>query len=134
MILFAGLLFVRHHFAPCSRDLRRLEGITRSPVYSYLTSTIHGLKVIRSYQVEHMCSSKFFSYLDDNTRANHLIYATNRWAALRFHWVALIFITLVTTLSVILRVTGYRYFSTADIAITLSYSLRLIVFVPWMIR
>ncbi|CAF3009520.1 unnamed protein product [Rotaria sp. Silwood2] len=133
-ISLIGLLLVRHYFAPCSRDLRRLESITRSPVYSYLTSTIHGLKVIRSYHAEHMCSTEFSSHLDDNTRANYLISATGRWAALRFDWVALIFISLVTMLLMALRVTGYRYFSTADIAMTLSYSLSLMGLLQWTIR
>ncbi|CAF3828800.1 unnamed protein product [Rotaria sordida] len=134
VISLIGLLFVRYYYAPCSRDLRRLESITRSPVYSYLTSTIHGLKVIRSYHAEHMCSIEFFSHLDNNTRAYHLIFITNRWAALRFDWVALSFIALVTILSMILRVTGYRYFSTADIAMTLSYSLSLMGLLQWAIR
>ncbi|CAF4607105.1 unnamed protein product, partial [Rotaria sp. Silwood2] len=49
IIAASGMLFVRYRFAPCSRDLKRLVGTTRSPVYSQLTSTIHGLKVIRSY-------------------------------------------------------------------------------------
>ncbi|CAF3968250.1 unnamed protein product [Rotaria sordida] len=134
VISLIGLLFVRYYYAPCSRDLRRLESITRSPVYSYLTSTIHGLKVIRSYHAERMCSIEFFSHLDDNTRANHLINVTNHWAALRFDWVAFSFIALVTILSMILRVTGYRHFSTADIAMTLSYSLNLMGLLQWTIR
>lgn len=95
---------------------------------------MHGLKVIRSYHAEQMCSTEFFSYLDENTRANHLIYAASRWAALRFDWISLLFITLVTILSMILRITGYRYFSTADIAMTLSYSLGLMGLLQWTIR
>ncbi|CAF2103986.1 unnamed protein product [Rotaria magnacalcarata] len=134
LIALFGLLFVRHRFAPFSRDLRRLESISRSPVYSYLTSTIHGLKVIRSYHAEEMCSTEFFSYLDENTRVNHLIYAASRWAALRFDWISLLFIGLVSILSMILRITGYRYFSTADIAMTLSYSLGLMGLLQWTIR
>ncbi|CAF4018606.1 unnamed protein product [Rotaria sordida] len=134
LISLIGLLFVRYHFAPCSRDLRRLESITRSPIYSYLTSTIHGLKVIRSYYAENMCSMEFFSHLNDNTRANYLIYTTNRWVALRFDRVALSFIALVTILSMILRVIEYQYFSTADIAVTLAYSLSLMGLLQLTIR
>ncbi len=60
IIAAMSMLFIRYRFARCSRDLKRLEGITRSPIYSYLTSTIHGLKVIRSYNAENICSSEFF--------------------------------------------------------------------------
>jgi ATP-binding cassette subfamily C (CFTR/MRP) protein 4 len=128
-----AMLFVRHRFARCSRDLKRLEATTRSPIYSYLTSTIHGLKVIRSYHAEQICLSEFFSHLDNNTRASYLFLTTNRWAAIRFDRIALSFIAIVTILAMIVRITG-RQFSAADIALTLSYSLNLTIIFQWTVR
>ncbi|CAF4234850.1 unnamed protein product, partial [Rotaria sp. Silwood2] len=128
-----AMLYIRHCFAQCSRDLKRLEGITRSPFYSYLTSTIHGLKVIRSYHAEKICLKEFFSHLDDNTRTNYLFLTTNRWAAIRFDWITLFFVSIVTLLAIIVRVIG-RQFSAADIALTLSYSLNLMGLLQWTIR
>jgi ATP-binding cassette subfamily C (CFTR/MRP) protein 4 len=127
-----AMLFLRHHFARCSRDLKRLEGTTRSPVFSYLTSTIHGLKVIRSYHAEKTCLFEFFSRLDDNTRASYLFLTTNRWVAIRFDWIALSFISIVTILAMTVRITG-RQFSAADIALTLSYSLSLTTIFQWTV-
>jgi ABC-type multidrug transport system fused ATPase/permease subunit len=127
------MLFIRHRFAQCSRDLKRLENITRSPIYSYLTSTIHGLKVIRSYHAENICSKEFYSYLDDNTRANYLFLTTNRWVAFRFDWITLFFISIVTSLALIVHITS-RQFSAADIALTLAYSLSLMGLIQWTIR
>ena len=128
-----AMLFVRYRFARCSRDLKRLESTSRSPIYSYLTSTIHGLKVIRSYHAEKTCLAEFFAHLDNNTRANYLYLTTNRWAAIRLDWVALFFIATVTILSMIARITG-RHFSAADIALTLSYSLNLTTVFQWSAR
>jgi ATP-binding cassette subfamily C (CFTR/MRP) protein 4 len=127
-------LFVRSRYAPTSRALKRLEGTTRSPMYSHLTSTIHGLKVVRSYSAESVCSSDFLSRLDDNTRVNHLIITTNRWAGIRFDWIALLFIALVTLLAMVLRVTGYHHFSSVQIALILSNSLSLMTLLQWTIR
>jgi ATP-binding cassette subfamily C (CFTR/MRP) protein 4 len=128
-----GMLFIRYRFARCSRDLKRLEGTTRSPIYSYLTSTIHGLKVIRSYHSEKTCLSEFFSHLDDNTRANYLFLTTSRWAAIRFDWITTLFIGIVTSMALIVRIAG-RQFSAADIALTLAYSLTLTGIIQWTIR
>lgn len=127
------MLLLRNCFARCSRDLKRLESLTRSPVYSHLTSTIQGLKVIRSYHAEHMCSAEFHSHLDDNTRAEYLHTTTNQWATIRFDWIAFIFITCITFLAVIVRIAQYD-FTAADIALTLSYSLNLMGLLQWMIR
>jgi ATP-binding cassette subfamily C (CFTR/MRP) protein 4 len=129
----SGMLILRFRFARCSRDLKRIEGMTRSPVYSQLTSTIHGLKVIRSYHAEDISSNEFHHHLDDSTRASYLLLVTNRWAAIRFDWISLSFIVLVTLLSMIVRITR-RQFSAADIALTLSYSLNLMGLLQWTIR
>jgi ATP-binding cassette subfamily C (CFTR/MRP) protein 4 len=128
-----GMLFIRHRFARCSRDLKRLESTSRSPIYSYLTSTIHGLKVIRSYRAEKTCLLEFFAHVDDNTRANYLSVTTNRWAAIRFDWITVLFVAIVTSMALIIRITGQQ-FSASDIALTLSYSLTLMGLIQWTIR
>ncbi len=128
-----GMLILRYQFAPGSRDLKRLAGTTRSPVYSHLTSSIHGLKVIRSYHAEQMCCDEFFRYLEDNTRVTFLINILTRWAAMRFDWISIIFITLVTLLAIVARIT-HRQFSPADIALTLSLSVNMMGLLQWTIR
>lgn len=128
-----GMLYIRYRYAQCSRDLKRLESTSRSPVYSYLTSTIHGLKVIRSYHAENVCVSQFFSLIDDNTRANYLSLITNRWAAIRFDWISVFFVALLTSTAIIVHATG-RHFSAADIALMFSYSLNLMGLLQWAIR
>lgn len=99
-----------------------------------MASTISGLKVIRSYSAENVCSDDFHSYLDDNTRVNHLIIETNRWAGLRFDWVAFSFIALVTLLAMVLRVTGYHHMSPVQIALILTNSLSLMTILQWTVR
>ena len=128
-----GMIIVRHHFAACSRDLKRLEGANQSPIYSYLSSTINGLKVIRSHHVEQMCSKEFLSHLSNYTQAFFLIVVTERWAAMRFDGVSLIFVILVTFSSMFVRMYSQQI-STADIALTLSFALTLMGLVQWTIR
>ena len=132
-IATVAMLFLRHHFAPCSRDLQRLSSTLRSPIYSYLTSTINGLKVIRSYRAEKTCRSDFFGHLDDHTRATYLLCSANRWAAIRFDWIALFFFAVVISLALAIRVAG-GHFSPADIALTLAYTFSLVGVLQWTIR
>ncbi|CAF1530219.1 unnamed protein product, partial [Rotaria sp. Silwood1] len=132
IIASSGTLFLRYRFASCSRDLKRLVGTTRSPVYSQLTSTIHGLKVIRSYHAENISSKEFHSHLDNNTRVIYLMAILNRWSAMRFDWISLIFIALVIILAIILRMSQH-HFSTAEIALTFTYSISLMGLFQWTI-
>ena len=133
ILAFLSLLFIRYRFAQCSRNLKRLENITRSPIYSHLTSTIHGLKVIRSYHAEHICAREFFSHVDDNTRAAYLFLTSNRWVAIRFDWIGVFFVGIVTSLALIVRMMG-REFSPAEIALTMGYSLNMLGILQWTIR
>ena len=127
------MLMTLYRFARCFRDLKRLEGVTRSPIYSYLVSTLHGLKVIRSYHAEEMCSKQFLLHLNDNIRAYFLSFTTERWEAVRFDTITVGFLGLVTILSVFARI-YYQRFSAADIALTLSYCLNLVGLIQWAIR
>jgi len=127
------MIALRYQFSPGSRDLKRLIGITRSPMYSHMTSSIHGLKVIRSYHAELICGEQFFRYLEDNTRVAFLINTLNRWAAMRFDWLSILFITLVTGFAIIARITQQK-FSAADIALTLTLSVNLMGLFQWTIR
>ena len=128
-----GILIFRYRFARCFRDLKRLEGVTRSPMYTHLASTIHGLKVIRSYHAEEMCSKEFLSHLNDYMRAYFLSFTTERWAAVRFDTVTVGFFGLVAVLSMLARI-YYQRMSAADIALTLSYCLNLVGLFQWGIR
>lgn len=127
------MLVIRYRFAPFARDLKRLDGTTKSPIYAYLTSTIHGLHVIRSYHAENMCSDEFLNHINNNSRVQFLIITSNRWAGLRFNFISFIFLVCVTFLAVILR-TYQQHLSTADIALTLSFCLNLMGLFQWTIR
>ena len=128
-----GMLIIRYRFVRCFRDLKRLEGVTRSPMYSHLSSTIHGLKVIRSYHVEAMSSKQFLSHVNDYIRTYFLSITAERWAAVRLDTMTVAFLGLVTVLAMLARI-YYQNFSAADIALTLSYCLNLVGLFQWAIR
>jgi ABC transporter transmembrane region len=127
------MLILRYRFAPCSRDLNRLNSTTLSPIYSYYNAMIHGLQVIRSYHVEDMCSDVFLQLVDDNTRVKFLVLTIDRWAAMRFDFVSFIFLVLVTCSSLIVRI-YQQSLSSADIALTLSFTLKLMILFQWTVR
>ncbi|KAK3795775.1 hypothetical protein RRG08_031856 [Elysia crispata] len=41
--LFCAYFMVRRYYVQTSRSVKRLEGTTRSPVFSYLSATLQGL-------------------------------------------------------------------------------------------
>lgn len=128
-----AILYIRHKFATGSRDLRRLDAVTRSPCYSHLASTVKGLSIIRSYQAEPISLREFYSKIDDNSRTQFMFHTSIRWAAIRLDWLTFLFITALTYLAIVTRVLNQTY-TTSTIAVTLSWALTLTGVIQWVIR
>ena len=50
--LVVGFVLLGRYYLKSSRDLRRLEGVNRSPVLSHFSDTLEGLVTIRAYKKE----------------------------------------------------------------------------------
>ncbi|XP_063235987.1 ATP-binding cassette sub-family C member 4-like [Bacillus rossius redtenbacheri] len=72
--LFVGM---RAIYISTARSVKRLEGITRSPVFSHLSSSINGLSTIRASQAQGATCSEFDEYQDRHTSAWYLFVACN---------------------------------------------------------
>ncbi|KAI4565329.1 hypothetical protein MJT46_009672 [Ovis ammon polii x Ovis aries] len=62
--------FLRRYFLETSRDVKRLECSTRSPVFSHLASSLQGLWTIRAYKAEQRFQELFDSHQDLHSALN----------------------------------------------------------------
>lgn len=72
------MLVLRIFFLKSSRSLRRLDGITRSPVIGYLNSSLEGLTTIRASKNEEVLKLQFDGHQDLNCSAAYMAMATSR--------------------------------------------------------
>lgn len=77
---------IQTFYISTSRQLKRLESTTRSPIYSHFQETVSGASSIRAYNVK----DKFIQECCDRVDANHRIYYPNinavRWLTLRLEF------------------------------------------------
>jgi ABC-type multidrug transport system fused ATPase/permease subunit len=59
-------LRIRQYYLASSRDVKRLEAVTRSPVYAMFSATIKGLPTIRAFGATPRFRASFLSALDVN--------------------------------------------------------------------
>ncbi|CAG2117107.1 unnamed protein product, partial [Medioppia subpectinata] len=78
-ILLLILVFIcRYFYIRAARDIKRLEGLSRSPVYSHVNTTLCGLTSIRAFGAQHMFERQFEVHQNDNTSTFFLSICTAR--------------------------------------------------------
>uniref|UniRef100_A0A4W2IQ42 Multidrug resistance-associated protein 4 n=1 Tax=Bos indicus x Bos taurus TaxID=30522 RepID=A0A4W2IQ42_BOBOX len=87
--------FLRRYFLETSRDVKRLECTTRSPVFSHLASSLRGLWTIRAYKAEQKFQELFDAHQDLHSEAWFLLLTTSRWLAVYLDVICAIFVTAV---------------------------------------
>uniref|UniRef100_A0A8B9Y353 ATP binding cassette subfamily C member 4 n=1 Tax=Bos mutus grunniens TaxID=30521 RepID=A0A8B9Y353_BOSMU len=72
LVIPLGIIFfvLRWYFLRASRDVKRLESTTRSPVFSHLASSLRGLGTIRAYKAEHKFQKLFDAHQDLHSALN----------------------------------------------------------------
>ncbi|CAF0816466.1 unnamed protein product [Didymodactylos carnosus] len=129
-IISIVLYYVRNVFSPAMRDVKRLESLARSPIYSHLSATLHGVPLIRSYRSQSLCLNDFSYHLDSHTKVYSIMVGITRWAGMRIDCIASSFVGLLTT-SVF---AFHRNLPISDLSLILAYSFGLIGSVQWFTR
>ncbi|WOO81435.1 ATP-dependent bile acid permease [Vanrija pseudolonga] len=87
----AGLLMlgVYYHagsmYGQASRDMRRLDSVTRSPLYSLFGETVSGVAVIRAFGASTVALKQMMKLEDTNMLAFAWTWTINRWLSARFN-------------------------------------------------
>jgi ABC-type multidrug transport system fused ATPase/permease subunit len=74
---------VLNYFRDVSRETKRLDSLSRSPVYSQFSETLGGLATIRAYGQTNRFVADFLGRLDENTRAHYCNKTAERWLSVR---------------------------------------------------
>ncbi|XP_036808127.1 multidrug resistance-associated protein 4 isoform X6 [Oncorhynchus mykiss] len=123
-------LFLRRYFLQTSRDVKRLESTTQSPVFSHLSSSLQGLWTIRAFRAEERFQNTFDTYQDLHTESWFLFLVTSRWFALRLDGICAAFVT-VTAFGCLFLRDGLE---AGAVGLVLSYAVTLLGNFQWTIR
>ncbi|KAI9913446.1 hypothetical protein PsorP6_005192 [Peronosclerospora sorghi] len=85
--VLAGYYCSQRYYIKTSRELQRLDSISRSPIFALLSETLDGLSTIRAFGVEKNFIDHSYYLLDKNQRAYFLSFTINCWLALRLEFV-----------------------------------------------
>eukprot|EP00667_Euglena_gracilis_P010019 EG_transcript_10193 len=75
--------FLQHFFRCTSRELQRLNNLSKSPIFAHLSETLGGLTTIRAYGGTTRFMADSLAHVDRNATAFMLQNCANRWVAVR---------------------------------------------------
>ncbi|XP_029460595.1 multidrug resistance-associated protein 4 [Rhinatrema bivittatum] len=127
MIVF---IFLRRYFLETSRDIKRLESTTRSPVFSHLSSSLQGLWTIRAFKAEQRFQDLFDAHQDLHSESWFLFLTTSRWFAVRLDAICAIFVVVLAFGALFLA----NRLDAGQVGLALSYAITLMGTFQWGVR
>ena len=111
-------------FRRTSRELKRIDNVTRSPIFSHVTTTVQGLPVLRAFNKTDHFRYMFEDYVDKNSLPMYLFFLSGHWFSLRLDFVCITLSVATALLAVLMRGSIAPAFS----GLAIMYSLRVIIF------
>eukprot|EP00076_Gallus_gallus_P042034 XP_025007572.1 canalicular multispecific organic anion transporter 1 isoform X2 [Gallus gallus] len=122
--------FVLRFYISTSRQLRRLDSVTRSPIYSHFGETVSGLSVIRAYGHQQRFLQQNERTMDINQKSVYSWIVSNRWLAIRLEFVG----SLVVFFSALLAVISRNSLEGGIVGLSVSSALNVTQTLNWLVR
>ncbi|XP_029305645.1 LOW QUALITY PROTEIN: ATP-binding cassette sub-family C member 2 [Cottoperca gobio] len=122
--------FVQRFYVATSRQLRRLDSVSRSPIYSHFSETVSGLSVIRAYNHQERFLKHNTNTIDENLKSVYPWIVSNRWLAIRLEFLG----NLVVFFSALFAVISRDSLNSGLVGLSISYSLNVTQTLNWLVR
>lgn len=132
IIIPLGIIYVavQIFYVATSRQLRRLDSVTRSPIYSHFSETVSGLPVIRAFEHQQRFLKHNEITIDTNQKCVFSWIISNRWLAVRLEFIGNMIVFCSSLMMVIYRNT----LSGDTVGFVLSNALNITQTLNWLVR
>ncbi|KAH3732468.1 multidrug resistance-associated protein 3 [Pelomyxa schiedti] len=129
--IFALYIFIRQQFISASRDLNRLDAVSKSPIFNFLEETVNGIVTIKSFGIDNIQRFNEINLqkVEKNMKASFLSNAANRWLGVRLEFISS-FLMIVTVGLALVQQNSLPTLA----ALSITYSLNTTAMLTWLIR
>ena len=131
--LGAVYLYIQRYYLRTSRELKRLDSISRSPIYAHFQESLGGITTIRAYRQQSRFALENEWRVDANLRAYFPSISANRWLAVRLEFIGSFIILAAASFAIISVATGSGL-SAGLVGLAMSYALQITTSLNWIVR
>ncbi|XP_038632461.1 canalicular multispecific organic anion transporter 2 isoform X3 [Scyliorhinus canicula] len=121
---------VQRFYVATSRQLKRLESVSRSPIYSHFSETITGCSVIRAYGRQSSFIRMNNNKVDANQKSYYPGIVSNRWLGIRIEFIG----NCIVLFAALFAVIGRAHLNPGIVGLSVSYALQVTMSLNWMVR
>ncbi|KRX77383.1 Multidrug resistance-associated protein 1, partial [Trichinella sp. T6] len=134
IIIPLGLLYfvVQKFYVSTSRQLKRIESVSRSPVYSLFQQILQGITSIRAYKAQDHFRLVLQRSVDWNQATNYPLLVSNRWLATRLELIGNLLVFFTASYAVYSRDSHSSSVGMVGLAVT--YALLITQTLNWVVR
>lgn len=131
-IVFLGFVFywLRKVFLKTSKNIKRMEGMTRSPVFTHLNATLNGLTTIRAYCAQEILKKEFDKLQDVHTSTIYMYIVASTAFGFSLDMFSLVFTSLVTFSFLLLQ----QSFSGGEVGLAITQVMAMTGLIQWGMR
>lgn len=120
-------------YVTISRQLKRLESVTRSPIFTLFGETLSGASTIRAFGKSTQFISESDTLVDTNQQCSYPNFIANRWLQSRLELCGNLIVFFVTIYAVLSRDSSYETHP-GFVALIITYALSITQTLNWFIR
>jgi ATP-binding cassette, subfamily C (CFTR/MRP), member 1 len=135
LILPLGFMYyyIQRYYLRTSRELKRLDSVSKSPVYAHFQESLGGISTIRAYRQQDRFKLENEWRLDANLRAYYPSITANRWLAIRLEFIGALVILSSAGFGVI-SVSSGSGLTEGAVGLAMSYALQIVTSLNWIVR
>lgn len=125
-------LYYQRRYLRTSRELKRLDSVSKSPIYVHFQESLGGISTIRAYGQQDRFTFINQSSMDANLKAYFPSFSANRWLAVRLEFIGSVIILCASGLSI--AMIGSGHVTAGTIGLAMSYALQITQSLNWIVR
>jgi ABC-type multidrug transport system fused ATPase/permease subunit len=135
VIIPLGAVYMAYqkYYLRTSRELKRLDSVSRSPIYAHFQESLGGITTIRAYRQQQRFTLENEWRMDANLRAYFPSISANRWLAVRLEFIGSVIILSAAIFATISVSTGSGL-TPGMVGLAMSFALQITQSLNWIVR